>query len=147
MDALRLMEQDHIEVKGLLEQLGRTDEDAEETREQIFTELRQQLEAHETMEEEVFYPSLVEHPKAREVVLEGYEEHHAVDLLLEDIADVPYEGEEWTAKFKVIRENIEHHIEEEEGEMFSRARNVFSDEELEELGGEMEERKLAVLHR
>jgi len=147
VDALRLMEQDHIEVKGLLEQLGRTDEDAEETREQIFTELRQQLEAHETMEEEVFYPSLVEHPKAREVVLEGYEEHHAVDLLLEDIADVPYEGEEWTAKFKVIRENIEHHIEEEEGEMFSRARNVFSDEELEELGGEMEERKLAVLHR
>jgi len=147
VDALRLMEQDHIEVKGLLEQLGRTDEDAEETREQIFTELRQQLEAHETMEEEVFYPSLVEHPKAREVVLEGYEEHHAVDLLLEDIADVPYEDEEWTAKFKVIRENIEHHIEEEEGEMFSRARNVFSDEELEELGGEMEERKLAVLHR
>jgi hypothetical protein len=141
MDAIALLKQDHEEVKKIMEKLDKTTERGVKTREDLFAKLKTELTIHETIEEEIFYPALKEHPKAKEIVLEGYEEHHVVDMVMGEISQTPYDDETWAAKFSVMKENVEHHIEEEEGEMFKQARQVFSKSELEELGTQMEQRK------
>jgi hemerythrin-like domain-containing protein len=141
MDAIELLEDDHKKVKKLLGEADDTTERAVKTRKELFSKIKKEMEVHEIIEEEIFYPALKEHPKAKEIVLEGYEEHHVVDTIMSEIESVPFDDERWGAKFKVMKENIEHHIEEEEGEMFEIAKKVFDDDEMEELGRRMEERK------
>jgi hypothetical protein len=80
-------------------------------------------------------------PQTRDITLEASEEHHVVDMVTAEIGGVPYDDETWGAKFKVMKENIEHHIEEEENEMFKQARQVFNEDELEALGEQMKLRK------
>jgi hemerythrin-like domain-containing protein len=141
MDAITLLKDDHDTVKGILEKLDATTERGVKTREELFTRIKRELEVHEAIEEEVFYPALKEHPKAKELVLEAYEEHDVVDMVMAEIETVPFEDETWGAKFTVMKENLEHHIEEEEGEMFPQARQVFERQELVELGERMRARK------
>jgi hemerythrin-like domain-containing protein len=143
MDALELLEEDHERVKELLGKLE--DEDDPRKRERLFTQVRQELEVHEAIEEEIFYPALKEHPKAKDLVLEAYEEHDVVDMVMAQIEAVPFDDETWAAKLTVMKENVEHHIEEEEGEMFAQAREVFDADELEELGARMQGRKEELL--
>ncbi len=79
--------------------------------------------------------------ETREIALEAYEEHRLVKQLLGELEAEPKDSEEWTAKFTVLKENIEHHVEEEEGEMFKKARQALSEEEIEELGERLQEAK------
>jgi hemerythrin-like domain-containing protein len=141
MDAISLLEEDHRKMKKLLSELESTTERGVKTREELFATVKDELTVHETIEEEIFYPALKEHPKTKEIALEAYEEHHVVDMVMAEIDDVPYDDETWGAKFKVMKENIEHHIEEEENEMFKQARQVFEEDELEALGEQMRLRK------
>lgn len=141
MDALSLLKEDHDRVKRMLSDLDSTTERGIKTRKEGFAKLVNELEIHETIEEEIFYPALKEHSESREIVLEGYEEHNAVDMVIAEIKETPFDDETWGAKFTVMKENIEHHIEEEEGDMFKQARDVLDEEKLEELGKRMAERK------
>ena len=100
---------------------------------------------HEKIEEQIFYPALKQHAEAKEIVLEAYEEHDVVDTIMGEIEQTPVEDETWIAKFTVMKENLEHHIEEEEGEMFKQARQVFDKDTLEELGERMQARQRAGL--
>ena len=75
------------------------------------------------------------------MALEAYEEHHVVDMVMGEIETTAPSDETWMAKFMVMKENLEHHIEEEEGEMFKQAQQVFDDEELKALGQRMQDRK------
>jgi hemerythrin-like domain-containing protein len=141
MDALTLLKRDHDKVKGLLKELEPTTERALKTRTELFDQIKSELTVHEIIEEEIFYPTLKQHPKAKDIVLEGYEEHGVVDILMGELEGMSVEDERWGAKAKVMIENIEHHIEEEEGEMFDKARQVLDRDELEELGKAMEARR------
>jgi hemerythrin-like domain-containing protein len=141
MDAISLLKADHDKVKKMLTEGDETSERAEKTRTELFARLKEELTIHERIEEEIFYPALKEHPKARDIALEGYEEHHVVDEIMGELEATDVSDETWSAKFKVMKENIEHHIEEEEGEMFKQARQIFSDDELEQLGTRMNELK------
>ena len=141
MDAMKLLEQDHRKVKELLQEGEETTERATTRRPELLTELLTELRIHETIEEEIFYPALEEHAKTKDIALEGYEEHHAVDRIAEELVVLDPSDETWTAKFTVMKENIEHHIEEEEGEMFPKARQVLDDDELEEIATSMEARR------
>jgi hypothetical protein len=141
MDALKLLKQDHDLVKKILAEGESTTERGEKTRTDLFARLKSELEVHERIEEEVLYPALRDHPKSKEIALEGYEEHHVVDTILGELERTPVTDDTWGAKFTVAKENLEHHIEEEEGEMFRKARQIFSDDELEDMGRRMEEIK------
>jgi iron-sulfur cluster repair protein YtfE (RIC family) len=141
MDAIKLLTHDHDEMKKLLNQLEETTERGIKIRTELFAKVRRELEIHESIEEEIFYPALKEHPKAKDIVLEGIEEHHVVDGIVAELEVVPVDDETWAAKLTVMRENVEHHMEEEEGDMFPKARTVFDKDELEDLGSRMEERK------
>lgn len=141
MNAIKLLKDDHDKVKKMLAEGEETTERAEKTRSEVFAKIKEEMLIHERIEEEIFYPALKQHPKAKEIVLEGFEEHHVVDEIMGELEATDVTDEQWGAKFKVMKENIEHHIEEEESEMFDQARQVFSDEELEQLGARMMELK------
>jgi hemerythrin-like domain-containing protein len=141
MDAITLLKTDHDKVKKLLTELESTTERGVTTRSELFSTIKAELTVHEIIEEEIFYPELKAHPKAQDIVLEAFEEHHVVDLLMSELESLDVSDETWGAKALVMKENIEHHIEEEEGEMFTQARRVFDKEELENLGERMAARK------
>jgi hypothetical protein len=141
MDAISLLKADHDKVKKMLADGESTTERGEKTRTELFEKLKAELAIHERIEEEIFYPALKSHPKAKDIVLEGFEEHHVVDEIMGELGATPVTDETWGAKFLVMKENIEHHIEEEEGEMFKTARQVFDADELEQLGARMLELK------
>ena len=142
MDAITLLKNDHDKVKRLLAELESTTERGVKTRSELFATIKGELTLHEIIEEEIFYPELKAHPKAEDIVLEAFEEHHVVDLLMGELESLDVTDESWGAKALVMKENVEHHIEEEEGEMFPQARRVFDTRELDDLGRRMEERKL-----
>ena len=146
MDALTLIKDDHQKMRKLLTELESTTERGVKTREELFSTIKGELTVHEIIEEEIFYPALKEHPKAKDIVLEGYEEHHVVDTVMAELEGLPVDDETWGAKAKVMKENVEHHMEEEEGEMFQKARQVFDREELETLGERMAARKREAQH-
>ena len=145
MNAIALLKADHDKVKKMLADGESTTERGEKTRTELFATIKGELFVHERIEEEIFYPALKEHPKAKDIVLEGYEEHHVVDEIMGELEALDVTDETWGAKFKVMKENIEHHIEEEEGEMFKQARAVFDRQELEDLGTRMEALKVRAM--
>jgi len=141
MNAFQLLKEDHKKVAGIFQQLEPTTERAVKTREELFTELKSNLDLHAHIEETIFYPSIKRAAETREIVLEGFEEHHVIKMLLKELESMSVDSEQWTAKLKVLQENVEHHVEEEEGEMFQSARQVLSEDEINQLGAQMEEEK------
>lgn len=146
MNALTLIKGDHDRFRKLFKEYEEAGDRAFKTKLGITETLFAELNAHEIMEEEIFYPALKERAskKGVELVLEGYEEHHVADLIVEELKVLDVEDETYDAKFKVLQENIEHHMEEEEENMFPEAKKVLADE-AEELGEAMDARKAEVL--
>ena len=139
MKATDLLKKQHREVRGLFKKIENT-ENARERR-RFMNEIAANLEAHTAIEEEMFYPAVrgLETQKAEEMVLEAYEEHHVVNLVLAELPKVNPEDERFEAKMTVLSELIEHHVEEEEKEMFKLAQKL-GREELASLAQQMEER-------
>jgi hypothetical protein len=142
-DALTILERDHRRLETLLAQGEDTTERAIKARASLLDTITHELKLHEQIEEQVLYPALKAHKKAKDIVLEGSQEHHVADVLIDELHALPPDDERWAAKFKVFKENVEHHIEEEEGEMFRIARTVLSRTEREALGERMRQMKLA----
>lgn len=141
MDIYKALKKDHEEVKNMLEQLSDTTERAVKTRQQMLQRLREELTAHSRAEEEVFYSALRENDETRSDVLEGEQEHHMVDVLLQELSELDVSDERWTAKMTVLKEQVEHHVEEEEGELFSEAKKVLSKEQAAQLAEAFEQHK------
>lgn len=141
MQILQVLKKDHDEVKSLLEQLTETSERAAKKREQLFEKIKTELTAHAHAEERVFYEPLKQHDEAKHDALEGDVEHKLVERLMEEMAAEPKGEETWTAKATVLKELVEHHVKEEEGEFFKKARKLFDKKTLERMGEEMEAEK------
>src|SRR5882762_4039784 len=141
MNAFTLLKADHKKVAGILEKIDSTTERGVKTREELFKRLKNELDVHTRIEETIFYPALEKAEETRDITLEAFEEHRLVKQLLAELESLGEGKEEWTAKFTVLKENVEHHVEEEEGEMFKKARKVLSNEDAETLGTRMEKAK------
>jgi hemerythrin superfamily protein len=137
VDALALLKKDHDQVKKMLKDLDDTTDRAIKTRQDLFERLKFSLTVHEQMEEAVLYPALKEHAETKEIVLEAYEEHDVVDTILGELEQTPFDDETWHAKLTVMRENLLHHIQEEEDQMFGQVRRLFDKATLESLGEQM----------
>ncbi len=141
MNVFTLLKADHKRVAALFEKLEPTTERGVKTRKELFATLKQELEAHTHIEEKYLYPVLEKAEKTHDIVLESIEEHAVVKRLLAELEEVAVDDESWGAKLKVLQENVEHHVEEEEGEMFPQAKEVLSKDEQEALGASMENAK------
>jgi hemerythrin-like domain-containing protein len=138
MDAFNLLKADHRKVAELFEQL----ESASGKRKlDVFAQIKTELDLHAHIEEKIFYPALEEPSETHDLTLEAYEEHKQVKTLLAQLGRSRTANDEWEAKAKVLQENVEHHVEEEENELFKKARAVLSSEQIEELGMRLEEEK------
>ena len=133
MNAFDILKEDHKRVSDLFEKLEPTTERAVKTRGDLFATLKMELDVHAHIEETILYPVLKEVEETRDITLEGIEEHRIVKLLLAELNEMPKDTEQWTAKLTVLKENVEHHVEEEEGEMFKQARSALSKEQIEQL--------------
>ena len=143
MQALDLLIADHNRVRGLFAQLKAAhDNDDAETMSAVALRIFEELEVHTTIEEEIFYPEVHDTTgEIAETVDEGVQEHHVVKVLMSEIKQLPDGDDDWVAKLQVLVENVEHHAEEEESEMFPPLRSKLSAERLEDLGRRLEERK------
>ena len=137
-DAVKVLEKDHRRFERLMKEGEETTARASKRRRDILGTLAGEIAAHERKEEKVLYPALKRHREARDIVLEGYQEHHVADVLLGELKNLDPTDERWGAKFKVLKESLEHHIEEEEGHMFKTARSVLGRDRLEALGRRMQ---------
>lgn len=142
MDIFELLKKDHERVLGIFEELeeaeGETAAAQDGKQDKLFGRLKQELWFHMNGEEEVFYPALENEEETRSVILESIEEHHVVRVLLEELDKIP-KNECWVAKLSVLRENVRHHIDKEEGDVFQEAQEILSEDRVRELGRRMAE--------
>ncbi len=138
MDAFNLLKADHRKVEELFEQLESAKGQAKM---RVFEQIKTELDLHTHIEETFFYPALEKPKQTHDLTLEAYEEHDVVKKLLQELGRAKTANEEWEAKAKVLQENVEHHVEEEEGELFTKAEAALSEEQIETLGEQMEAEK------
>ena len=138
MDPFELLKTDHQKVSTLFEQIGSASGDAKM---RIFRQLKQELDIHTHIEETIFYPALEREKQTREITLEAYEEHRVVKDLLAQLDAAASADDGWDARLSVLKENVEHHVEEEEGELFDKASDVLTGGQADELGDQMQAEK------
>src|SRR3954471_24699201 len=144
MDAVKLLKDDHNKVKELFRQFERAR--SADRKKTIAEEAMHELEVHAEIEEEIFYPAAKAKAdkEGKELVAEAVEEHHVVKVLIGELKALPEVNEQFEAKFTVLIENVEHHIEEEEKEMLPDAKKTLG-KDLDVLGDQMKARKEQLL--
>jgi hemerythrin superfamily protein len=139
MDAITLLKNDHRKVEKIFSEI----EKGNGNREKLFNELKNELDVHAQIEEQLFYPRVKEAKPTHEIVLESFEEHKQVKMVLADLEKADKKTEHWLAGLKVLMEDVQHHVKEEENELFPKVKDkVLSKEQLEDLGTRMEEMKM-----
>jgi hemerythrin-like domain-containing protein len=149
-DAIALLKQDHKEVRGLLSQLDKTTARSETRRTELLEKIARAVRVHSKIEEEIFYPAFHAAAQSKEdekMFFEAAEEHGLVDVVLPALEDADPSSDVFAAKAKVLKDLIEHHAEEEETEMFPRARKLLGAERLEQLGERLASRSRELLER
>jgi len=149
MNAIQLLKDDHKKVKGLLAELVATTARGAKKRSQLLATIAQELHVHMAIEEEIFYPAFKaagEKSDDDKMYFEALEEHRAAgELVLPDLERTELASDKFGGRAKVLKELIEHHADEEEKEMFPRARKLLSAAELNALGAQMASRKSELL--
>ena len=138
MNAIELLKDDHDKVDWLFQKVKATEEDEHK---ELFEKIKMELDAHTHIEEKIFYPRLKEEDELEDITLEGIEEHHQAKMFLRELASLSDDSEKFEPKLKVLMEDITHHVQEEEGEMFPKVEKIIGKAELEKLGKQMEEEK------
>jgi hemerythrin superfamily protein len=139
-DAIQLLKGDHAEVKALFERFEKLGENgSREKKEEIVREACAKLTVHATIEEEIFYPAAREVPDVEALLNEAEVEHGTAKDLIAKLDEMASDDEMFDANFTVLSEYIQHHVKEEEGELFPKVQK--SDLDLDALGEEMAARK------
>jgi hemerythrin-like domain-containing protein len=144
MNAIELLKADHERVKAILSQLADSTERAVKKRVDLLAKLEMEITIHTKLEEEILYPAFKEAGGKEQDIMyyEAKEEHRTVDaLVLPDLKNTEPGTPEFSGRVKVVKELLEHHIEEEETEMFPQANKLLGKAKLDELGAQMEEMK------
>lgn len=141
-DILSLIETDHREVEQLFEQI-QNEKDSKKVK-SLFSKIYEELTLHAQAEELVFYPAMREYDETEDLIEEAEEEHNAVKILLEEMKALQPNDGEFKTKLMHLVESVQHHVEEEEEEVFSAVRESMEDEQLAQLGQEFQEAKSQV---
>lgn len=143
MNALELLKSDHDAVRGLFREFKAADEEGDRARQaDLVKKITKELQVHTAIEEEVLYPAARKAGgEAEDLALEGVEEHHVVDQLLEELQQLDPSNERFVPKVTVLIENVEHHAQEEEEELFPVLAELLGDDQLEQLGAQLEKAK------
>lgn len=132
--------EDHEKQREQMDILANTEGDSEE-RKKIFDEFTKELKAHAAAEEQVFYANLMEDPDGTDKARHSVAEHSEALALIEELNNTSKSSAGWLQTFKQLKHDNEHHMKEEENEVFSRAREVFQKSEIDKMGDEFRTRK------
>jgi hemerythrin superfamily protein len=135
MNVLDLLTEDHQKVRQLFERAQQIRDNDE--KKELFDQIDTELAVHAEIEETIFYPALEEHDELKDMVREAREEHEQVEQLLLEIEDLATEDTDFTSQLVELEETVEHHVTEEEEEMFPKVREIFDNAALEQLGKEL----------
>jgi hemerythrin superfamily protein len=141
MDIYSYLKKDHQLVSDLMEQVGKSEA---EQREPLFKQIKQELSLHADSEEETFYKAVEDASRtksAEEKVEHAEEEHDEIREYLDKLSAINYKTEEWVMCFGEFKHAVTHHVKEEEGELFEKAKKYLSDTQAESLAQQMEELK------
>jgi hemerythrin superfamily protein len=142
MDAITLLKNDHKAVSALFKRFEKLGDRAEKSKREIVDKIIEELSIHAAIEEQLFYPAAREcAPDTEDHVLESLEEHHIVKWILSELDGMDPGNERFDAKVTVLKENVEHHVEEEEQDWFPKVREAMGRKALQELGAAMEKAK------
>ncbi len=134
MNAIELLESQHREVEDLFARIEKSK--SNDAKDRLFTDIADKLAVHATIEERHFYPA-VKARRTEDIVLESLEEHVGIKRVLADLLQTDASDGTFDAKVAVLKEQVSHHVEEEESELFPKVRKLFDGEQLEALGQEM----------
>ncbi len=132
MNIFEALRKDHDHQRQLLDKLVQTTGDSDE-RDSLFKALKKALEAHADAEERHFYKPLIDSDLTQEKARHSIAEHHDIDELIETLEATEYASPAWLTYAKQLHEQVEHHLKEEEHEVFQMAGKVLTDQQKEEL--------------
>lgn len=135
---------DHNTHRTLLEQLAETSGDSEERR-ALYSQLKEDVTAHANAEEQSFYAVLIAEQESQEKARHSIHEHQEAEHLFSALDEMEFSSTGWLTKFKSLKEELEHHMKEEEDEVFVLAKTVISDEKADALQQEFDDCKKAEL--
>ena len=146
MNVLTILRKDHALVRSLFNKYGNAGKSSHEKKLQLFEQIRRELQIHSRAEEEIFYPAIkaVNGAESRKLVSEALNEHKAVEELLIQISRLKPTDNSFDENMETLFENVDHHVEQEEGEIFQFVEENCSEEQLNDFGRQMEERKKAL---
>jgi hypothetical protein len=136
MDIIQAIKKDHEHVMQLFGELESSSSYSAVTRRSMLEELVSILEVHTSAEEQALYKSLLDIQHLKNEVLEGFEEHELAEDLSQELMLLDPSNELWVPKLKILRENVEHHIREEESQLLRHVESEFTYEDLKEMGRE-----------
>ncbi len=142
MDIYERLETDHDRQRDLVRRLAETSGDSADRRE-LWNKFKTELEAHANAEEQVFYAELIAHPDTQEKARHSVAEHKEAADLLEELDDMDMSSSGWLTRFKTLGHDVVHHVDEEEDEVFPKARKVISEAKAQSLAADFDERKMA----
>lgn len=146
MKATALLHQDHEKVNQLFQEFEQSP--AKNKKKEIFEAIKTELELHSQVEEEIFYPAVRQAKggggNTEDLIIEGMQEHQGIDFMIEEISEMSPDDELYVVKVAELKDAVVHHVEEEETKVFQEAQRYFSNEVLEELGNEMQQRKQSI---
>lgn len=133
-DIFAVLKRDHRKVTELFARIQDTSDNELTLRKQLFNELKVELQIHSLIEENLFYSHLRNYYKTKNIITDSYQEHAEIRSYLEKLSYLNIDTHEWMNNLKVLKSIIVHHVQEEEGDLFPLSKEVFSDEELEQIG-------------
>lgn len=141
MTIFDVLKQDHEKVRYLFDRIEKSGRKDTASLQKLFSQIEEELGIHMEGEERFFYMALEKHDEARQKVLESYEEHQVAKTLIGTFNSLAVDDERWGAKLSVLHEVVEHHMQEEEREVFKMARKVLDKGEIQEIGLQFQQHK------
>ena len=138
MDVYEILMRDHRLTEQIFSDIEKTTTAEVRRREQLFDDLRKGLEAHSVVEENIFYPEIEESSATRELVADAFDEHAEIDAILQEIAGLPVDKEEWLGRITELKQVVQEHVRKEEGQMFPAARILLDEARTEDLGRQIQ---------
>jgi hemerythrin-like domain-containing protein len=126
-----ILKQDHDKIRDIFEQIE--EDEGGENRQELFAGLQSELQEHLDLEEKTFYPQMEKSEDLRDKALEAYEEHHVAKMVLGEFTGLDIEDDRWDAKLKVLQEVVNHHLQEEEKNIFKLAKKSFEPDQIKQV--------------
>jgi hemerythrin superfamily protein len=141
MDIYQVLKEEHQKAKQLFAEIKRSSGKSDDSRENLFTQLRDALEAHSEAEEEVFYAPIKNDDGTKEKIEHAQKEHQKVTKTLQELDGMNKQDNQWLHKITQLKDDVQHHIQEEEGDIFKKAQGVYSKQQAEEMAKQFKQVK------